>query len=108
METEIFVRFGIFVARKLTFLINIGYAVSFLCYLIIYLKIQVGKEHTPFRRYLLWYFGGAMLSSVVMCAYHPYYNYWILFVAKTITFFPLVILTGFIIREFWFSAYEKK
>jgi len=58
-------------------IINIGFAVVFVCFLVITYKIYHTQDG-QFRRFMLWYFGSsAFWAGGCMIFYHPFFNVWI-------------------------------
>lgn len=102
MKLDLFPYLSHLFAYRLTFLVNLGYVISGICYAIIFLKLKKSKDGA-FRTHMLRFFGASMIGAFLMSFYHPLYNFWLIPVAKILTFLPLVRLTWYIIDEFWMT-----
>ncbi len=76
MEREISRWAGMFIMRNPA-LINYGFAVIFVCFLLICYKLHHTQDG-KFRTFMLWYFGtSAFWAGGCMLFYHPFYNVWL-------------------------------
>lgn len=67
---------GMFLIRH-PYIINVGFSVVFICFLLICYKIYYTQDG-GFRRALLYYFGtSAFWAFGCMLLYHPFFNVWI-------------------------------
>lgn len=101
MKTEFCPFLSYFFSFRVAYLTNISDVATFVCCAVLFLKLRHSKDGL-FRFFLMLFFGTKTVTALVMAVlYHPLWNPWLVSAEKWINLIPLLILTGYILHEFW-------